>query len=423
MAKLVESRFPVLDQVRELAEPGETQITLSIGIGRCAASFAEAELQARQALDMCLGRGGDQVAIKNSGGYEFYGGVSRGVEKKTKVKTRIVATALHDLIIAADNVILMGHQFGDLDAVGAAVGLCRACRELGKPAFVATYLNKSLAAPLIERLVAHGFGDYFEEPEELYGRITRKTLLIVVDTHIQSYLESPELYKKVRTVAVVDHHRKMVGHIDNATIFYHEPYASSASEMVTELVQYLTDRTLIGRYEAEALLAGIMLDTKNFVLRTGVRTFEAAAYLRRLGADTVEVKKLFASTMESYQKRARLMAQAEIYRRCAISLSDDPSPDMRVAAPQAADEMLSITDVDASFVLYRTNDGVSLSARSMGTLNVQIIVEKLGGGGHQTMAGAQFRDMTLEEVRERLLREIDRYYANKTQPYASAEQG
>lgn len=422
MSKLIETRFPVLDQVREQSAPGEMQITLSIGIGRAAPSFGEAEQQARMALDMCLGRGGDQVAVKTAGGYDFYGGVSRGVEKKTKVKTRIVATALHDLILAADNVVLMGHRFSDLDATGAAIGLCRACRELGKPAHVATYLGQSLATPLIERLVAHGYGDYFEEPEDLFDRITKKTLLIVVDTHIHSFLESPELYKRVKTVAVIDHHRKMVGHIDNATIFYHEPFASSASEMVTELVQYLTDRALIGRYEAEALLSGIMLDTKNFVMRTGVRTFEAAAYLRRLGADTVEVKKLFASSMDSYQKRARIMAQAEVYRRCAISLSDDPSPDMRIAAPQAADEMLSISDVDASFVLFRTNEGVSLSARSMGGMNVQIIVEKLGGGGHQSMAGAQFKDANLSEVRERLLREIDNYYAGRPQPASYAEQ-
>ncbi len=414
MAALIETKFPVLDQVRSIVEAGKVPATLSIGIGRTAPTLADGELQARQALDMCLGRGGDQVAVKTAGGYEFYGGVGRGIEKKTKVKTRIVANALHDLILTSDNVIIMGHNFGDLDSVGASVGLARSCRELGKHAVIATYLARNLAAPLIDRLVSHGYGDYFEEPEDLLNTITKKTLLIVVDTHIQSFLESQDIYKRCKNVAVIDHHRKMVGHIDNAVIFYHEPYASSASEMVTELVQYFTDQTLIGRYEAEALLAGIMLDTKNFVLKTGVRTFEAAAYLRRLGADTVEVRKLFASTMEAYQKRARLMAQAEIYKRCAIAVSNAIGEDMRIVAPQAADEMLGISDVDASFVVYRTNEGISYSARSMGAMNVQIIMEKLGGGGHQTMAGAQATGITLEEAKRKLLEVIDAYYQSRT---------
>ena len=219
------------------------------------------------------------------------------------------------------------------------------------------------------------------------GKVTPKTLLIVADTHNPEIVESKELLEACKSVVVIDHHRKMVHHIENAVIFFHEPYASSASEMVTELVQYMGDSGLVGRIEAEALMAGIMLDTRNFVIRTGVRTFEAAAYLRRRGADTVEVRKMFSSTIDAYQRRSRLVAGAEIYKNCAIATSDFTSEDLRVVAPQAADELLSISGVNASFVLYGSGDEVSISARSMGEINVQIIMEALGGGGHLTMSG------------------------------------
>ena len=410
MRKIMEGKFSVLDRIRSIVETGKVPATISIGVGRSGTTFADNEKQACQALDMCLGRGGDQAAVKTGGDFQFFGGVSRGIEKKTKVKTRIASAALHDLILASDNVIIMGHRFGDLDSAGSSVGLVRCCRELGKPAIIATDLTKNLAIPLIQRLTDHGFGGYFEHPDQLLAGITRKTLLIVVDTHIAKMLESEELYRRCPTVAVIDHHRKMVGHIDNAVIFYHEPYASSASEMVAELVQYLSEQTLLGRYEAEALLAGIMLDTKNFVLKTGVRTFEAAAYLRRLGADTVEVKKLFANSMDSYQKRAQLVASAQIHHRCAVAASPYLGDDTRLIAPQAADEMLGIVDVDASFVLYETPEGgVSISARSMGAFNVQVIMEQLGGGGHLTMAGAQLRDIPLEDAKKKLVQALEAY--------------
>lgn len=421
MRKIIESKFSVLDRIRSIVETGKVPATISIGVGCSGATFAENEKQARQALDMCLGRGGDQAAVKTGGDFQFFGGVSRGIEKKTKVKTRIVAAALHDLILASDNVIIMGHRFGDLDSAGSAVGLVRCCLELGKPAVIASDLSKNLATPLIERLTEHGFSSYFEHPDQLLAGVTKKTLLIVVDTHIARLLESEELYRRCPTVAVIDHHRKMVGHIDNAVIFYHEPYASSASEMVAELVQYLSDQTLLGRYEAEALLAGIMLDTKNFVLKTGVRTFEAAAYLRRLGADTVEVKKLFANSMDSYQKRAQLVASAQIHHRCAVAASPYLGGDTRLIAPQAADEMLGIVDVDASFVLYQTPDGgVSISARSMGAFNVQLIMEQLGGGGHLTMAGAQLPATSLEEAKGKLLEALENYQQIRTKALPEA---
>lgn len=412
MKEIIEKRFEVLDHVRGLTGPDKLPVTLSIGVARNIPSFAEGDQWARQALDMSLGRGGDQAAVKTEGGYDFYGGVSKGVEKRTKVKTRIVATALKELIETSSNVIIMGHKFADLDSLGSAVGLLGAVRTMGKSAFVAIDRKRNLVVPLIERLEQNGYEGSFLDPDEAIERVTAQTLLIITDTHIEHVVESSELYRACKTVVVIDHHRRMVGYIDNAVIFYHEPYASSASEMVTELVQYFGDRTRISRLEAEALLAGIMLDTKNFVIKTGVRTFEAAAYLRRQGADTVEVRKLFASSMESYQQRSRVVSSAEIYRRCAISTSNAPSEDIKLVAPQAADELLTINDVDASFVLYDYDGGVSISARSMGKINVQVIMEKLKGGGHQTMAATQLSNVTLEDARQMLLLAIDEYYEN-----------
>ena len=410
---LLERRFDLLDKAREVMV-GESGMpaTLSIGVGRGAEDLREAEKMAMQALEMALGRGGDQAAIKTPGGFEFFGGVSKGVEKRTKVKTRIVASALTELIQGSDNVLIMGHRFGDLDCLGAAIGLSRGVRNLGKQANIVVDREHNLAKPLYDRMLESGYSDVFVEPAAAQSMITKRTLLIIVDTHIEHILESAEVYRACRNVVIVDHHRKTVGHIDRAVIFYHEPYASSAAEMITELLQYFGDAGKIGRTEAEALLAGIMLDTKNFVLRTGVRTFEAAAYLRRQGADTVEVRKLFASTMESYQHKTRLVASAEVYRSCAIACGAS-GEDMQLVAPQAADELLGINGVDASFVLYELGDGVSISARSMGALNVQLIMEALGGGGHHTMAGAQISGISLEAARQKLLVAIDNYYSTK----------
>lgn len=409
----IENRFYILDRVRQISTGGDNmQATLSIGVGRGGKTLQENEHMARQALDMALGRGGDQAAVKTLNGYEFFGGISKGVEKRTKVKTRIVATALTELIEASDNVIVMGHRFGDLDSLGSAVGLTQGVRQLGKPCVIAVDKEKNLAASLIDRLTQNGYTDVFFHPSLAMQLVTKKTLLIITDTHVPTFLESAELYKMCKNVAVVDHHRKMVGHIDNAVIFYHEPYASSASEMVAELLQYFGPKCKITRFEAEALLAGIMLDTKNFVLKTGVRTFEAAAYLRKMGADTVEVRKLFASSMDSYQRKSKIMASSEIYRRCAIATANEQTDDMRIVAPQAADDLLNISDVDASFVLYDADEDLNISARSMGGMNVQLIMEALGGGGHLTMAGAQIRGISLEEGRQRLLDAIDQYYEN-----------
>lgn len=412
LRSMISSRFELLEQVRDLARERNQVVTLSVGVGRDAGNLNDSEQYARQALDMALGRGGDQAAVHSAGGYEFFGGVSSGVEKQTKVKTRIVAAALMELINSSDSVFLMGHRNADLDCFGAVVGLCRAVQLMGKNAHIVIQKEKQLTGELYNRLVENGYDGVFLEPEAALQMTTKKTLLIICDTHTKQVVESPELYAQCKSVVVIDHHRKMVGHIDNAVIFYHEPYASSASEMVTELLQYFGEKIRIGRLEAESLLAGIMLDTKNFIMRTGVRTFEAAAYLRRLGADTVEVKRLFASSMDSYQRKVKLVAGAEIYRGCAIALSPDrDAPDIQVTAAQAADELLSIQGVQASFLIFEMNGLMWFSARSMGQLNVQIIMEKLGGGGHLTMAGAQLRGASPSEAKEKLIAAIDEFFA------------
>ncbi|MEM1485633.1 DHH family phosphoesterase [Oscillospiraceae bacterium PP1C4] len=408
---IISSRFPLLEQIRGISNESNLVATLSVGVGRDGATLTESEQLARQALDMALGRGGDQAAVRSASGYEFFGGVSNGVEKRTKVKTRIVATALSELINSSDNVMVMGHRFSDLDCFGASVGILKAAKLMGKEAYIVIRRGKNLVGQLYEKLEENGYEKLFIEPDAAMQMVTKKTLLVICDTHTRQFLESEELFDACKSVVVIDHHRKMVGHIDNAVIFYHEPYASSASEMVTELVQYFGDKFRIGRPEAEALLAGIMLDTKNFIIKTGVRTFEAAAYLRKMGADTVEVRKLFSSSMESYQRKTKLVANAQVYKGCAIAVSSDKdAADIQVTAAQAADELLNITGVQASFLVFEINEGVSFSARSMGLVNVQIIMEKLGGGGHHTMAGAQLPDVELENAYQMLLAAIDQYF-------------
>lgn len=406
---VMEKRFDVLDKAREVVNENRAPVTLSLGVASLDESFSKAERDARLALDMALGRGGDQAAIKTDSGYEFFGGFSKGVEKRTKVKTRMVASAMVELIEQADNILVMGHKFADLDCLGSAIGIAKACETFSKSVNIVLDTKRNLAGCLVEKLTEKGRANLIIHPDIAIDQITDKTLLIIVDTHSETLLESNSIYKRCKQKVVIDHHRKMVNHIDDAVIFYHEPYASSASEMVTELLQYFGDRCKITPTDAEALLSGITLDTRNFVIRTGVRTFEAAAYLRRLGADTVEVRKLFASTMDSYQRKARVVSSAEIYKDCAVATCDFVSDDLRIVAPQAADELLNISGVKASFVLYEQHEIINISARSMGALNVQIIMEEMGGGGHHTMAAAQIGNSAMDKVRQSLLEVIDKH--------------
>lgn len=407
------NRFDLIDIVRALGNENAA-LTLSIGVGRSGATLQESETMALQALDMALGRGGDQVAVKSENGFEFYGGVSRSVEKRSKVKSRIIAAAMADLMGQSDSVLIMGHKMSDLDSVGAAIGVLRFCKMQGKPAAIVINKKQSLAQNLIKQYEDAGNDDFISSDEVIDG-ITYKTLLIVVDTHLKAIVESRQVYEKCKNVVVIDHHRKSVGHIDNAVVFYHEPYASSASELVSELLQYAGEKEQKPTpLEAQALLSGIMLDTRNFSLHTGVRTFEAAAYLRRLGAQTQEVKKLFASSIESYSMRSQLVTQAQMYLGCAVVVSDNLPPDAQVIVPQAANDLLTIEGVEASFVAVEQGDQINISARSMGAVNVQVIMERLGGGGHLTMAGAQLKDTDLAQAQHALFEAIQAYRDTQT---------
>ena len=414
LQKMIAAKFRVMEQVRAYTYNGaKVGITLSIGVGR-GEDLPDAENNARQALDMALGRGGDQTVLKsNQEAYRFFGGVSKGVEKRTKVRTRVVASAMEELIRNADNVLIMGHKFSDLDCIGAAIGMLKAANDFGKEARIVTSEKTSLATPLMDYVEKETGENFFVRPEIAERLISEHTLLIIVDTHKASFVEAPEIYEKAPSVIVIDHHRKTVDYIQNAVIFYHEPHASSTSEMVTELLQYMGKKPIVTTLEANALMAGIMLDTKEFVLRTGVRTFEAAAYLRSRGADTVTVKRFFNSSMENKKLRGQVVLNAQSYRKCAIAVADIHAKDIRIISAQAADELLTVSDVDASFVLFETDTTANISARSMGKINVQLIMEALGGGGHQTMAAVQLADTTLGEAREKLMQAIDDYFENQ----------
>lgn len=418
---IIQNRFDVLEKVRSLTLHDRGGATLSIGVGRGGATLQECQQMARQALDMALGRGGDQAAVKGTSGFEFYGGATQsGVEKRTKVRTRVIASALRELIDGSDNVLIMGHRFSDLDCLGASFGLWRAVTSIERNCRIVMNREQTLAHPLLRAMQEQGLDDQIVGEADALAMCTRKTLLIVVDTHRPEFVDCPALLERCETVVVIDHHRKMVDYIDNAVIFYHEPYASSACEMVAELLQYFGER-LIGRLEATALMAGIALDTRNFVLRTGVRTFEASAYLRSRGADPVEVKRMFSDSIEVYKERSAIVSSAELYGNCAIAGGDHPNVS-RIAGAQAADELLSIDGVDASFVLFLTGSTVNISARSLGAVNVQLIMESLGGGGHFTMAATQIEGVSVAQARDALVAAIDRYRKTQSIPQTDDNQ-
>lgn len=410
----VEDKFSILDKIHKTVSTDRVYATLSMGIGQDADTLRESDLMARQALDMALGRGGDQIAIKSAHGFEFFGGLSKGVEKRAKVRSRMIASALRELALECENVVIMGHKMADFDCLGAAVGLYKAISSISKPVHICIDKERNLSKDLIDYLCRGGLENAFISPSEAKEATEKNTLLIIVDTHNPDFVECPELLKEAGDVVVVDHHRKMVNFISNAVIFYHEPNASSASEMVTELVQYFGDNAKVSKLEAEALLSGIMLDTKNFIIKSGVRTFEAAAYLRRSGADLVKVNHWFASDIETYHQRAKLISAVEVTRGCAISYQNEFTQGLLLAVPQTADELLRIRDVSASFVMYLKDGVVSVSARSFGAVNVQLIMEKLGGGGHLTMAGAQIKAESCEEVKQKLIEAIDSYFEENT---------
>jgi len=414
MEKIIDSRFSILDTVRSLGED-TMPLTLSIGVGREAKTMYENYLLARQALDMALGRGGDQAAMKSRNGFVFYGGTSRTIERRSKVKARMIASALTDLFKNCSNVLVMGHKRADLDSVGSAVGIARAAKICGAKVKV-LYNAKDSMAQLLYESIAKEETELFIEQSDALGYLDKQSVIVVVDCNSPSLLDDSKLLDITQNIVVIDHHRRMVDYIEAATLSFQEPYTSSCSEMVAEILQHIVTSTeKPTKTEAEAMLAGIMLDTKNYTVRTGIRTFDNASYLRRLGADPTQAKKLFSTSYEEYCEKSRLVSLAKFYRKCAVAVSDTLTEGTAVAVPQAADDLLNIEGISASVVAVKNKDKYSISARSYGDVNVQLIMEQLGGGGHQTMAGASIFAETPEEVIKAVYSAIDTYFENNKQ--------
>ncbi|HJB57451.1 MAG TPA: DHH family phosphoesterase [Candidatus Flavonifractor intestinipullorum] len=406
---LQEGKFAVLDAVRSILNPKDMPATLSIGIGRDADSLQELFQYAALSVEMALSRGGDQVVIKNKFNFEFYGGRSKELEKRTKVKSRVMANALGELIADASCVFVMGHKFPDLDCIGAAAGVCAIARKKDTPVYIIKDPSPNPASDMIARLgELTEYRDVFLSAQDAMIKADTRSLLVVVDTNRPEQTLSEDLLLSCNKVAVIDHHRRAATYIADAALNFHEPYASSASELVTELLQYLLEPADLLRVEADALLAGMVLDTKQFTMRTGSRTFEAAAFLRRAGADTGDVRKLFQNDLDGTIARYDIIKDARMYRDgVAVAVVDHTVG--RVTAAQAADELLNISGVDASFVLFPDGERVIISARSMGDTNVQVILEKLGGGGNAAAAGGQIPG-TIDQVARDLLSAISRYF-------------
>mgnify|MGYP000330325740 FL=1 len=407
----VDEKFSILDTVRAIRVAENIHPTLSIGIGKDSPSIPELYKNAKLSLEMALSRGGDQAVVRNQVDFAFYGGRTKATEKRTKVKSRVMANAFRELVADAGEVYIMGHSFADMDAVGAAAGICCAARKRGKQARIVIDREHTAAETLIARLDAlPEYSGVFLTPAEAFLQMRADTLLVVVDTNRPDMVENPQLLESCNRVAVIDHHRRAATYIENAAFNFHEPYASSASELVTELLQYLVEPTDLLREEAGALLAGIVLDTKHFTQRTGGRTFEAAAFLRRSGADTAEVQRLFQGDLKDMVTKYDIIRRAEMYRsNIAVSVVEESGVD-RVAAAQAADDLLTLKGVQASFVIYAAEGAVLMSARSLGEINVQVILEALGGGGNSTTAGARIEDTDPESVRQQLIGVLDAYF-------------
>ncbi len=413
LGKIKEDKFAILDSIKDIVRKDKIQLTLSIAISTEGDTDNDVYQSASAAMDVILGRGGDQAVIRENGKYQFFGGKVEEVEKRTKVKARIVAHALEELISECKQVIIMGHSNPDIDAMGSALGVYRIAKTLKKDAYIT--VNKE--APSIKTFVEclpEQYNEVLINKEKALDMIDADTLLVVVDTHKKSYVEQPELLDKTSKIVVIDHHRRSADFISQSILTFQEVYASSAAELVTELIQYTQVEVELPTIEAEALYAGIMMDTKNFTFKTGVRTFEAAAYLRRCGIDIIKVKKWFQSDLESYNRISEIVKKSEVIRNnIAIATYDVQEKDTSLICAKAADELLTIGNITASFVLGQMENKICISGRSIGDVNVQVILEKLGGGGHITLAGAQLENMTIEEAKQELINKIEEYFAEK----------
>ena len=406
----VESKFPILEDIHQITGTSGLPASISLGVGVDGATFAESYEFAALSIEMALSRGGDQAVVKDRLNFNFYGGRAQESGHRSKVRSRVMANSMLELISSSSQVFIMGHKNADLDAVGAAMGIASLCRNKGKPFYIVLDLYENAAQKLIDEIrLAPAYKDAFISGQEALLRCDDKSTLVVVDTNRPDQVEFKPLLESIPRVCVVDHHRRAADYIKPVVVNFHEPYASSASEMVAEMLQYGVEREGVLPIEAKSLLSGIILDTKSFHVRTGERTFEAAAYLRQLGADPVEVKKLLQNDFQNTIAKYQIIKSARLYRQeLAIAALSTSAP--RALAAQAADELLNISGITASFVLYPDNDQVIISARSLGDANVQVILEALGGGGNAATAGAQIRNATVKEVLDRLVESIDHYY-------------
>lgn len=403
LSQLQNSRFSLLDEVRTVNIGNDMAVTLSMGLGVDADTYLKGYEYARAAIDLALGRGGDQVVIKAGDKIQYYGGKSMQVEKNTRVKARVKAHALKELVEAKDTVVIMGHAIGDVDSFGAAIGIYRIAKTLNKRAYIVINEITRSVRPILNRFKENPEyeEDMFLNSGKAMDIVNENTLLVVVDVNRPSYTECPELLNQTKTIVVLDHHRQTGEVVQNPVLSYIEPYASSSCEMVAEILQYIGENLKLKATEADAMYSGMMIDTNNFLMKTGVRTFEAAAFLRRSGADVTRVRKAFRSDMKEYIKKAEALSSAEVYLD-AYAITESASDGIEsptVLGAQVANELLNVTGVKASFVLTEFNNKVYISARSIDELNVQIVMEKLGGGGHMTIAGAQLENTTIEEAR------------------------
>ncbi len=410
--ELKENRFDILDSIREIDMGNTIPVTLSIGIGTNGENLDENMEFARVSLDLALSRGGDQVVIKDNENYQFFGGHSKEGNRNSRVRARVKAYALTELIEDASNVLIMGHRYTDLDCMGAGIGVYSIVSALEKNCKIVLNDVTSSVSYLYDRIIEdEKYKNAFVSSEEALKLVNRKTLLIIVDVYKQGLCECPELVDKAKKIVVFDHHRKGVDYIENAVLTYHEPYASSTCELITEMLMYINKTIPIKQVEADAILAGIIVDTKNFAFKTGIKTFEAAAFLKKKGADTIRVKKLFKNSLDCYNARANVVSNMKLYRdNLAISVLEDIVDNPLLVVAQACDELLNIDNINASFVLCKLNDKISISARSFGEINVQIIMEKLGGGGHQSISATQIPNVTIEQAIDMLKEAIDEYF-------------
>ena len=410
LQRITEEKFSLLEEAHSILNPTGLPASISIGMGVDGANFDESYNFAALGIEMALSRGGDQAVIKDRFNFSFYGGRQQEADYTSKVKARVKSNSLMELIGQSSRVFVMGHKNADLDAVGAAVGVCCLCRKKGKKANIVIDLQQNAAQKLLEEIRAvPEYADICLTPQEALVHCDNRSVLIVVDTNRPDQVESPELLETISRICVIDHHRRAAEYIDPVVMSFHETYASSASELVTELLQYAVDTTDILPIEVKSLMAGICLDTKSFNVRTGERTFEAAAFLRRLGADTVEVKKLLQNDFQDTIAKYQIIKNAKLYRQ-EIAIVPMSTGTTRVLAAQAADELLNISGISASFVLYPDGETVYISARSIGSANVQMILEPLGGGGNTATAGCQMKNVTVKDALEQLVASIDKFY-------------